>query len=108
MRWSHVDWERKRIRVQVPKLEHIPGKGERIIPIFAALEPYLLEAFETAEDDNDRMVQINGETDTHVRRIVLRAVKRSGVTQWGQLFNALRASCETDLMQDHPIHTVCR
>jgi len=34
------------------------------------------------------------------------AIRRAGLQTWPRLFHNLRASCETDLMKDHPIHVV--
>jgi len=58
LRWSHIDFEHNRMRVPVPKLEHHEGKGERVVPIFAELRPYLLDAHEAVEDGETRVVPI--------------------------------------------------
>ena len=108
LRWSHVDWENDRIRVQVPKLEHIPGKGERVIPIFADLRDYLLTAFEQAEPGDDRVIALPTTTDAWRRKVVATAIKAAGVEPWSHVFHALRASCETDLMRSFPSHIVCK
>jgi integrase len=44
LRWQDVDWEHKRFRVDSTKT------GERWIPIFPELRPYLEECFERAEE----------------------------------------------------------
>jgi integrase len=44
LRWQDLDWERNRFRVDSPKT------GERWIPIFPELRPYLEECFELAEE----------------------------------------------------------
>jgi hypothetical protein len=36
----------------------------------------------------------------------MKILKRAGVAPWPKLFHNLRASLETDLMQNHPIHVV--
>src|SRR5262249_41722670 len=46
--WADVDWERDRFRVHAPKTEHLKDAGERCVPIFPELRPYLEGAFELA------------------------------------------------------------
>jgi integrase len=108
LRWSHIDWERNRIRVPVPKLQHIPGKGERTIPIFRRLRPYLQEAYNEAEPGEDRVVALPGTSDAYLRKVVTQAITKAKVKPWRAVFHSLRASCETDLMKHHPLHVVCR
>ncbi|MBS3821972.1 MAG: site-specific integrase, partial [Phycisphaerae bacterium] len=108
LRWSMVDWEANRIRVPVPKLAHLPGKGERLVPIFEALRPHLLEAFEQAEPGEDRVVALPRCTDAYLRKVVRQAIEAAKVKPWRAVFHALRASCETDLMKHFPVHVVCR
>ena len=45
LRWEHVNFETKRIFVDVPKLERYRDKKSRIIPLFPELEPILADAF---------------------------------------------------------------
>lgn len=47
LRWGDVDWERQRVRVRVrsPKTEHLPGREQRVMPLFPELRPLLEEAF---------------------------------------------------------------
>ena len=35
-----------------------------------------------------------------------RLVKRAGLQPWPRLFHAMRASCETELAKEYPIHVV--
>jgi hypothetical protein len=36
-----------------------------------------------------------------------RIIKRAGLTPWPRIFHNLRASCETDLVKNHPLHVAC-
>jgi len=108
LRWEHVDWERNRITVPVPKLEHIPGKETRDIPIFERLRPYLMTAFEEAEEGDPRVVALPSTTDAWLRKVMRQAIEAAKVRPWRKVFHALRASCETDLMKTHPIHVAAR
>jgi len=41
LKWQDIDWEKDRIRITSPKTEHHLGKGERWIPFFPVLKPFL-------------------------------------------------------------------
>ena len=49
LRWADVDWERGRFLVHSPKTEHLDRSGDRWVPIFSELRPYLEDASEQAE-----------------------------------------------------------
>jgi integrase len=51
LRWDQIDFIQHRMTVHAPKTEHIPGKANRIVPIFARLRPYLDEARTHAQAD---------------------------------------------------------
>ena len=119
LKWEHVNLATGRMVVQSPKTEHIEGKGERVTPVFAALRPYLEEAWELAapgeeyivggkQGDGYRLSSVgpNGWVNTNLRTTFEKIIHRAGLTVWPKVFHNLRASCETDLMQNHPIHVV--
>ena len=119
LRWEHVDFATNRMTVTSPKTEHLDGREYRVVPIFAELRPYLDEAFELAEPGEGYVVggktgavyrattqKPGGWVNTNLRTTFLKVVRRAGLTPWPRLFQNLRASCETDLMQRHPIHVV--
>ncbi|WP_428390163.1 tyrosine-type recombinase/integrase [Mucisphaera sp.] len=107
LRWSDVDWERKRIRITSPKTRK-QGKGARDLPIFPQLETHLREAFEAAPEGAEFLIptQIgdNKNPSTHLRRIV----RRAGLTPWPKLWHNLRSTRQTELMQVHPVHVVAQ
>ena len=45
LKWSDVDWENSTFTVHEKKVEHHPGRGRRVVPIFTALRPHLERAF---------------------------------------------------------------
>lgn len=115
LKWADVNFEKDRMTVPVPKLEHLPGKGYRVVPIFAALRPHLEEAFELAADGavyvvpgghRDAALKPGGWNSVNLRTQFGKLIRRAGLQAWPRLFHNLRASCETDLMQHHPIHVV--
>ncbi len=116
LKWEHVNFETNRMTVPSCKTEHLPGKAYRTVPIFAALRPYLQEAFELATDGAEYVVPgtyresantEKGWINCNLRTQFLKIIRRAGLQFWPRLFHNLRASCETDLMKDHPIHAVC-
>lgn len=119
LRWEEVNFETSRMTVTAPKTEHIPGKAYRVVPLFAILRPYLDEAWELAPTGEEYVVggkqgagyraAANGPkgwVNCNLRETFLKLIRRAGQTPWPKLFQNLRASCETDLMQHHPIHVV--
>jgi integrase len=115
LRWQDVDWETGRIVVRSPKTEHHVGKGSRTIPLFAELRTVLNEAFDLASDGAEYVVDGNhresantpsGWRNCNLRTQFERIVKRAGLTPWPRLFHAMRASRETELAKEYPIHVV--
>ncbi len=119
LKWEHVNFETARMTVPSPKTEHHAGKAYRACPIFTALRPHLDEAFELAapgavcvvggkQGDAYRATaqKPGGWNNTNMRTTFEKVVRRAGLKQWPRLFQALRASCETDLAAEHPFHVV--
>jgi site-specific recombinase XerD len=105
LKWAEVDWARNRFLVHAPKTEHHGDGGQRWVPIFPELRPYLAAAFEAAADGAVFVVpgrHRNANLRTHLRRIIVKA----GLTPWPKMFNNLRASRETELAEDFPMHVV--
>ena len=106
LRWQDVDWEHNRLTVRSPKTEHHEGKGDRFVPIFPEVRPLLRDVFEAAPDGAERVIQcfpVDYNPNTHLRRII----KRAGVTPWPRTWHNLRASRQTELTSQFPLHTVC-
>ena len=120
LKWEHVNFETGRMTVPSPKTEHHSGKAYRTVPLFPELRPYLDEVFELAEEGAVYVVggatgdgfraaadRPGGWMNANMRTTFLKIVRRAGLQPWPRLFHNLRASCETDLMKNHPIHCVC-
>lgn len=115
LRWHDIDWAAGRILVTSPKTEHHPDKATRTIPLFAELRPYLEEAFELAPegaeyvvDDKYRKAAMgpSGWINANLRTTFEKIIRRAGLTPWPRLFHNLRASRETELAKEYPIHVV--
>jgi integrase len=101
LRWSDVDWEQDRIIVRESKTR------ARTIPIFPELRPYLETAFEQAEPGAVHVIGRYRSKDANLRTQLLRIVEIAKLEPWPRLFHNLRASRETDLANDYPLHVVC-
>ena len=115
LRWQDIDWDAGRIIVTAPKTEHHPGKGTRTIPLFASLRPILEDAFDRAPegavyvvDQRFRKAAMGpkGWRNCNLRTTFEKIVRRAGLTDWPRPFHNLRASCETELTQEHPLPVV--
>jgi integrase len=114
LKWEHVNFETGRMTVPSCKTEH-HGKAWRVVPIFADLRPHLERAFELAPEGAVYVVPGNyreiackpgGWQNISLATRFQKIIRRAGLTPWPRLFQNLRASKETDLMQHHPIHVV--
>jgi len=119
LRWADVNFASGRITVPNVKTAGQTGCGYRVCPIFTALRPHLDDAYELVEPGTEFVVSRpmadnirakmdgpNGSNDANTRTAFLKLIKRAGLTPWPRLFHTLRASCETDLLENFPISAV--
>jgi len=100
-----------------PKVEHHEGRGIRSCPIFPELRPILDEAFEIFGDKSDYVVAAPqyraaantamGWKNANLRSEMTRLLRRAGVSGWPRLFHSMRASRQTELQREFPLHVVC-
>ena len=96
--WRDVDWENRRLHVYGKKT----GK-HREMPVVPKLYRILSEAFEMAADGAEQIVTLS---TNNLHRTLEKILERAGVERWGDLFQALRASCETQLSETCPGHAI--
>ena len=101
LRWEDVLWDRNRFFVPSPKT------GGRWVPIFPELRPYLEECFELARPGQVYVINRYRDSNANLRTQFQRILKRAGLTPWPRLFHALRASRQTELAAEYPLHVVC-
>ncbi len=120
LKWSDVNFATGRMTIPNVKTAGQTGKEYRVCPIFTPLRPHLEDAHELAEPgtvyvvsgsmaDNIRakMDGPNGSNDANTRTAFLKLIKRAGLEPWPRLFHTLRASAETDLLeQGFPMNAV--
>jgi integrase len=105
LRWSDVNWDTIVMTVRSPKTAHHDGKGIRVVPVDPALQPILWKLWEEAPVGSDRMFP-DLASASNLRTQFCRILARAGVAPWPRLFQNLRASCETDWVEEFPAHQV--
>ena len=92
-----------------------PGRDRRVIPLFPELRPILEEAYELAPVGAVYVVEggyraaalsQDGWRNCNLRTQFKRILKRAGVPSWPKPFQNLRASRETELAREFPLHVV--
>ena len=87
-----------------------------MIPLFPELRPILEECFELAPEgavyvvDERMRASAQGKAgwrNTNLRTTFTKIVRRAGLTPWSRLFHNLRASRQTELAEQFPLHVVC-
>lgn len=112
LKWDDINWEHDRMTVTAPKTEHHQGKGTRVCPVFPELRPYLDDLFaiappgsvyvlETLRNNASKQGDWRG---SNYRTHFLRIIKRAGLTPWPRLWHNLRASRQTELVEQFPAH----
>ena len=105
--WQDVNWERQLITIHSSKTEHHEGKATRVIPLFAELRPYLQAAWDEAKEGTTHVITRYRSTSGNLRTQLCRYLNLAGIEQWPKLFHNLRASRETELADQFPMHVVC-
>lgn len=109
LKWTDVNWddEKGSVRVTSPKTERYPGGAERVIPLFPELRTALMDVFDAAPEGATHCITRYRDRNQNLRTQMFRIIRRAGLVPWPRLFHNLRASCQTDLANDHPIKLVC-
>jgi integrase len=99
LRWSDVDWEKGRLRIDSPKT------GLRYCPLFPEIRDALRDAF-----DPEAVYCVNRyrSSEQNLRTQFGRILKVAGVSPWPKLFVNLRSTRRTELQERFPDHVVNR
>lgn len=106
LKWSDVNWEDSRFHVLSSKTEHHDGHESRMVPLFPDLKTVLLEAFEKAEEGSEYVITRYRKTNANLRTQFERIIQRAGHEPWPKLFQNLRSTRETELVERFPLHVV--
>ena len=107
VRWSDLDWDRGTILVHSPKTEHLLDGRTRILPMFPELRKELTDCFDGAEDNATYVITRYRCSSSNLRTQFTRIIKRAGVQPWPKIFQNLRSTRQTELMDEFPIQAVC-
>ena len=77
-----------------------------MIPLFPELRPLLEKAFDQAQDGTLHVITKYRQRNANLRTQFERILKRTGAQPWERLFQNLRASRETELANEFPLHVV--
>ena len=110
LKWEDVDFAGHRIRIHASKTEHHKDGGVRDCPLFPDLRPFLERLAELANargaKPTDYVITNRGSESIYRTRLE-KVLKRAGLKQWPRLFQNMRASRETELLDEFPIKDVC-
>ena len=90
--------------IHSPKTEHHAGGESRVIPLFPELRPYLEEVWEQAEPGTEFVITRYRQKNVNLRTQLQKIIKRAGLKPWPKLFQNLRASRATELVNSFPGH----
>jgi len=111
LRWEDIDFAYGRIRIHASKTEHHKDGGIRDCPLFPGLRPYLEQLAELAKcrgaKPTDSVIANLRGSEAYLRRGLFRILKKAGIVPWPKIFHNMRASRETELLDDFPIKDVC-
>ena len=110
LRWNDVLWGQDRIIVHSPKTAHHPGHESRVMPLFPELMEPLREAFEAAAPGTEYIVNRHrgAAVAPRLRQEFLCIIAKAGLQPWPRLFQNLRSSRQTELVQQgHPLRVAC-
>ena len=104
--WDDVDWDNNQMLIHSPKTRRI-GKSARLVPIFPDVRACLLELMNSKEAGKEYVFN-KLRHDTNPGTMAKKIVKRASVEPWKNFFNSLRATSETDLMDEYGLRRACQ
>ena len=107
LRWGDIDVARGRMRVTSPKTARHEDGGERWVPLFPELLPHLGDHARPRDaETHDFVIATYRGSAINLRTRLLKIMKRAGVEPWPKLWQNMRASRETELVESFPDHVV--
>jgi len=77
------------------------------LPLFPELLPHLRQVFEQAEPGTEFVITRYRDTNQNLRTQLKRIIRRAGLEPWPKLFHNCRATRQTELAEQWPLHVVC-
>ena len=105
--WCDVDWDKNQMLIHSPKTRRL-GKSARMVPIFETLKPYFIE-LRSSQNANEEYVFPTLRQNTNPGTTAKKIVKKANIGDpWINFFNSLRATAETDLMDEYGLRRACQ
>jgi len=104
--WADVDWKNSRLTVRSSKTEHHEGGASRIVPLFPEVRDHLMAVYEQAEAGQVHVIT-SYRKGCNLNPQFRRIIERAGFVPWPKTWHNLRASRQSELARDYPLHTVC-
>ncbi|MFC1634813.1 tyrosine-type recombinase/integrase [Planctomycetota bacterium] len=96
--WSNIDWDKHRLTIIAEKTGQ-----RRVAPIEPQLYQLLLDAFDQAENGEERVCAISKHC---LWRNFQSIRRRARLPRWKDAFKVMRRNCETDWAQRYPQYAV--
>ena len=107
--WADVNWEHKRIRISSCKTERYAGKGQRWIPLYPELRPFLQQVFDEAKPGAVHVIMRYRAKCTSLGDYIKRIAVRAGVDLWEKPWQNMRASRHCELIKEGlPSHVAAK
>jgi integrase len=107
LKWGDINWATGRMLVHSSKTEGHPDHESRWVPIFPELRPHLQDVFDKAEPGSEFVIARHKGKSRKWRAKMLKIISAAGLKPWPRLFNNLRATRETELCDEWPLHVAC-
>jgi site-specific recombinase XerD len=103
-----INQETSLLQVLSPKNKRHVHKKWRFVPIFPEIRGLLADAFDAAPEGSTLLFPNQGITATALRNRLERLCKHCGIVPWPKLWQNMRSTRETELIDaGYPIHVVC-
>jgi integrase len=107
LRWADIDWTNGRIVVNCKKTDGHEGKELRVTPLFPEVRRELEAWRAEAPKDREFVLKAAISPKTNLRTGLEKILKRARIKQWPKLFQNLRSTRSTELIdQGFPPHVV--
>lgn len=108
LQWEDIDWQKSKITITSPKTAHHEGKESRQCPLFQELAEELAMWRKVSGNTSGPVITRYRNANQNLGTTLKRFVLKAGVDPWPKLFQNMRSTRETELVEDgHPVHVVC-
>jgi integrase len=106
LKWGDVNWDTSRITIRSPKTRR-HGKGLRPCPIFPEVMPYLQQQWDDSKSGDEYVITECREARKNMRTRFERIIERAGLKSWPRLWQNLRSTRATELVEEGVPSYVC-